>query len=177
MFGRLTVLLSLLVLAGCASSESVVDTSLPVALPPRIALPDGPLPRITLERTMCYGRCPVYAVQVAGDGAVSFVGVAYVDSLRLHRGSVNAETVPTLVDAFEAIDHAAFDDEFHRNSDLCESSVTDMPAAISTIETASGESMVSHYYGCVSSRLEPLLALEAAIDRLLGTERWVGPRR
>src|SRR5262245_50253000 len=34
--------------------------------------------RVTLERTQCYGPCPVYTLSVAGDGTVAYFGTRYV---------------------------------------------------------------------------------------------------
>jgi hypothetical protein len=56
------------------------------APPPPVA--DGPAPTaVTLERTPCFGTCPVYQVAISRSGMVRFVGKQHVT----RQGAATAE--------------------------------------------------------------------------------------
>ena len=69
--------------------------------------------------------------------------------------------------------------------ELCESYATDHPTVTVSIWRATGSKRVVHYHGCgpVGGASEPLLrlrrlaSLEAAIDSVAGTRRWVRPAK
>jgi hypothetical protein len=57
-------------------------------------------PVVTLERTACFGDCPVYKVALYDDGAVTWHGAANVGRKGAARGRVDPARVAQLVDAF-----------------------------------------------------------------------------
>jgi hypothetical protein len=49
--------------------------------------------KIVLSRTACYGPCPIYRVEVRGDGAVLYDGSEFVAITGPHRAAISREVV------------------------------------------------------------------------------------
>ncbi len=131
-------------------------------------------PVIVLERTPCYGRCPVYSLAAYADGRVVWTGTQHVATLGTAERQVPPALVAELVAAAEAAGHAGLP-EVLASGDVCEQFRTDNPGARTTVRTAAGTHSVLHNYGCRGFRGEAALtAFETAIDRALGTSAWGG---
>jgi hypothetical protein len=61
---------------------------------------------IVLERTRCYGDCPVYRLTITNAGRVEYVGEESVKVKGSAKSSISLAEVRRLVDAFEAADPA-----------------------------------------------------------------------
>ena len=56
---------------------------------------------ITLERTACFGTCPVYTVNILEDGTVIYEGQDFVSVTGKQTAEIPAESVGLMVNAFE----------------------------------------------------------------------------
>lgn len=123
---------------------------------------------VTLERTACFGACPMYTVTVDQGGAVTFDGKRFVASTGNHSARVDAQALSRLRQAVEASDFFALKDCY------CERNVTDLPSAIVTVNLGDRKKTVRHYAGDRSAP-PALIELQEQIDRLASTERWIKP--
>lgn len=121
----------------------------------------------TLERTACYGTCPIYKVTVYRDGAIEWAGEKFVKVVGAASGHATAAQLQKLRDAFARADYAALRDKYESYD------VTDNPSAITSFSDGGRVKTVSHYYGDTHVP-ESLGQLETAIDEILETTRWVG---
>jgi hypothetical protein len=120
---------------------------------------------IHMERTICFGTCPVYSVTIYGDGTVEYLGERFVAVEGEQTAQISEEQVRELVQAF-------YDADFFNMQDRYEDNVTDLPSTTTTI-TLNGETKsVYNYFGAP----EELEALEDKIDEISGAAEWVGPR-
>jgi hypothetical protein len=125
--------------------------------------------RVTLERTACFGACPMYTVTVDHSGAVTFDGKRFVARTGSHSARVDTQALSGLRDAVKASNFFALQDCY------CERNVTDLPSAIITVTLGDREKTVRHYAG--DRRAPPaLIELQDRIDELASTERWIKPR-
>jgi hypothetical protein len=155
--------LALIFLAGCpptkpgptASTDSTKVDSVKPAHDYASAL-------IKLERTVCYGKCPAYTLQIEGNGKVSYDGKAYVQVQGPQTSQIDAKAVQALVDEFFKIDYFALKDTFTEP-------ISDMPTTITSISIDGKKKEVYDYYGAPSS----LKALEAKIDEVANSAQWV----
>src|SRR5689334_25254204 len=69
--------LALVLLAGCWTGTEARPAAPEPELPPARPSERPPL-EISLERTACLGRCPVYKVAIRDDGRVEWRGAAHV---------------------------------------------------------------------------------------------------
>ena len=134
---------------------------------------------IALERSACYGTCPVYRVLILGDGQVHVTG----DSAR--RANARRAVDPS---AFAALEARATAIGFYRlpaktrkDQTLCPLPATDHPTITIGIVKRGARTRVEDYTGCYLTadplrRAPELLAFAAlarAIDSVAGTR---GPR-
>ena len=131
---------------------------------------------IEMQRTHCYGPCPVYSVSATVDGAVNFVGEKFVEVKGTKPYTVDPERIKLI--AREAYSFGFF--ELDQDTlDSCPESMTDADSVILTIHANDLENTLNHYYGCrglkVYGKIE---TLADRIDELLETEQWIGkPQR
>ncbi|MCE9521209.1 MAG: DUF6438 domain-containing protein [Alphaproteobacteria bacterium] len=121
--------------------------------------------RIKLARTMCFGSCPVYEVEIHGDGTIVYEGRAFVALMGRHRARIPKAAVAQLVDQL----HRA---EFFWLHDAYRSNITDNPANILTVTFDDRSKTVVDYVGEAVGMPDAVTNLETAIDRAADTERW-----
>lgn len=158
----------MLALAGCAPKPA--PTPAPAA---STTASDSAV--ITLERTPCFGSCPVYRVAIGADGTVRFDGRRHV----AHPGPGTAKIPPAVVDSLlgELRDggYFGFADAYVAGSAACGAYATDAPSAKTSVTLEGATKRIDHDYGCADA--PPALArLERRIDEVAETSRWVGSR-
>ncbi len=121
--------------------------------------------RITLSRTECLGPCPVYRIELHGDGTVLYEGKSHVAIKGLHRASVPVENVRDLVNKFREADYYSLQDEYA-------SSVLDHPRYETSIEIDGKFKRVKDYIGLSVGMPFVVSELEDAIDHFTGAEQW-----
>src|SRR3954469_345953 len=97
-----------------------------------VALADSSVPKqaagsaltVSLERTACYGRCPIYKVTVLRDGTVEWQGEQFVKTRGKATAKLSPATMAQLAEAFKAADFFALHDKYDNRE------MTDQPSAI-----------------------------------------------
>jgi len=125
---------------------------------------------IKLQRTMCYGTCPVYSVMVDNEGNVNYYGEMFVYKSGEHHWKISKKKVEQLNDLIEDFGFKSFiyepGDEF----------ITDCPSCITTVKYSNGETKeIDHYYGHISID-DSLTEFENRIERIIGTKKYVNPK-
>ena len=139
---------------------------------------------IVLERTRCYGTCPAYRLSVAAAGQVAFTSRNPGDEGRSARDSTTPGAFAGLVREAREIGFFALPDTIAADRTLCPAESTDSPTATVTVFARAGTKQVVDYRGCgggadpeARRRVAALRALEARIDSVAGSSRWVRPAR
>ena len=120
---------------------------------------------ITLERTVCFGACPVYELTIYGNGTVVYEGSEFVRVVGTRTTIISEEKVRLLVSEFEGIDYFALSDSYE------DYMVTDLPFAITSFTSDERTKTVRHYHGDLSAP-EELTELENRIDEIVDSKRW-----
>jgi hypothetical protein len=123
---------------------------------------------ITLERTACFGTCPVYTLEVHGDGTVIYHGEKYVNMEGTHHGTISGQQFGQLLLDFSNIEFYSLKDRY------VERMATDLPSAITSITINGQTKTVEHYHGDFTAP-KKLMALEDKIDRAANSDRWITP--
>jgi hypothetical protein len=118
---------------------------------------------VTLERTSCFGECPVYTVSIDRSGNVAYEGKQSVRVKGHQVERIQASRVAALLETAERIGFFDFLDQYHTVS------VTDLPTTIVTIVRDGRSKWVVDYTGAPSG----LKDLEEQIDEIAGTKRWI----
>jgi hypothetical protein len=125
-------------------------------------------PLATLERTDCFGTCPVYKVTVFRDGTIEYLGTRYVKVTGKALGQLTETQVDRLEDLFLKYQYLQLKTRYHG------SHVTDMPSVNTSYTPAGGTAkVVQHYLGAEDVPVA-LNRIERTIDKLVHVERWIG---
>ena len=136
---------------------------------------------VTLERTECYGLCPVYKVSIKADGAVTFEGIKNTETKGIAEGKISETQIKDILKEFENADYVNLKDKY--DFETCPLAATDNSTVVTTIQIDGRKKTVSHYLGCVEDNEQhtpfppKLRELENKIDEIAGTKRWIGDRK
>jgi ankyrin repeat protein len=141
--------------------------------------------RITLSRTQCFGECPAYQVTVDGHGHVVFTtdsqtwedvdleptadpkfAAPFVVAPGRHEADVDPKDVDALVERFRSAGFFELKDEYRLP-------VSDAPTYTLEVDTGDGVKRVTDYHGYEAGMPPAVGELEAAVDKVAGTARWV----
>jgi hypothetical protein len=118
---------------------------------------------IKLERTACYGRCPVYSVTIDANGNVTYDGMQFVPVVGRQTDRIPVSRVAALVEAVDRMRFFELDDKY---SQL----ITDLPTTFVTVTHHGRFKRIDDYFGAPTS----LKDLERQIDDTAHTARWIG---
>ena len=124
---------------------------------------ESPVSKISLERTMCFGRCPVYKLTVYSDGKVEYEGKDFVKEKGARRSKISEKDFRKLMKKVEEIGFFEFKDRY-------DGRITDLPTRITTVTKGDGSKTVRNYYGGPES----LSDLERLIDEVTNSAQWTG---
>jgi hypothetical protein len=137
--------------------------------------PAGPDAEITLERTACFGTCPVYSVRITGDGAVEYIGKQYVRVVGPARKRISVAAVQQLLEFIERAGYFQMEPEYRYliGPNGSRGSVTDLPTTTTSVRIGDRRHRIVDYAWAPDALRE----IERAIDRAAGTARWISVDR
>jgi hypothetical protein len=154
----IVALLSFSMLVGCATSSNIAR------------------PGITIERTSCYGSCPVYRFTQFSDGHYLWVGRAHVAVWGTVSGSGGARAYAVALQLLRDARYLDFKDDYAQED--CEVFATDNLTVRIVVEDALGSKTITHYRGCEGfPPQDASSSLEESLDKVLGTRRFTGGDR
>lgn len=161
------VALMMLGALGCRSKPGPVGHS-------EHALPELPAnARISMSRTECFGSCPVYDLEIRGDGRVLFTGVAHVRVRDGHQTKqVGRDAVAGLFAEFQSAGFFSWKDGY-------ETPGTDLPTVTTSVTLGPLRKEITDYgpdvadlFGTDRVVREKLAALEHRVDAVSGSAEW-----
>jgi hypothetical protein len=166
------IIFSLLVLALAACSV-VAPQPTATPSPAPTPTPDFSTVQITLERTPCFGFCPVYKLTIHGDGTVEYDGENNVNVTGHQTAQLTQAQMQELVTTFQQAGYFDLKENYT-------APVTDLPSTITSFSLEGRSKLITNYGGCTidSSEKAPqaLCDLEAKIDSIVNSAQWVGVR-
>jgi hypothetical protein len=137
-----------------------------VAVLPRVGVAQtGPIPAdflIKLERTACFGGCPVYSVTIDAQGNVTYKGIRFV---RVEGEQTDRIPIPTVAALLATAQRVGFFDLL----DSYRAPISDLPTTYVTITANGRTKRVEDYFRAPAGLKE----LEREIDEAARTARWV----
>lgn len=116
---------------------------------------------ISLQKTACKGKCPVYKLEIYNSGELKFEGKSNVENIGSFSMKITKEKVDELVEKFIAANFFEFEDEYT-------SKVTDLPSTYLTFTHNNKTKRVRDYHGAP----EQLRELEKLIEAFVNSENW-----
>jgi hypothetical protein len=159
---RITLILALIVMAcgaACHATSSQNSSHSPAA---------EHKPLATLERTACFGFCPIYKVTIFRDRVVEYEGEKFVKTVGRATGRLTTGQLAQLEELFRKNGYLQLENSYER------SNFTDLPSAFTSYSPAGGRTKtIRHYFGDRSAP-EALTRVEEGIDRIVNIEQWIG---
>jgi len=121
---------------------------------------------ITVDRTACKGRCPVYSLTIDGNGMVIYQGKDYVRTTGLQQATIGQDKVLELAAEFDRVGY------FSMNDAYTQVTITDSPTVTTSITRGGKTKTIVHYHGDLSAP-EQLSALEDKIDQTANSAQWI----
>jgi hypothetical protein len=123
---------------------------------------DGDFTTIKMERSACFGSCPVYTIEIKSNGEITYNGERYVETKGKQKLQLSKSEINALKDAIS-------ESRFYSLNDRYDGNITDLPATTITLKTITGEKSVYDYY-MAPPRLSEL---EKKIDKIAGIEEFI----
>jgi hypothetical protein len=130
-------------------------------------------PAVTLERTACFGGCPVYTLSVSPSGEVTYEGKAHVRRLGTATAQIPRQRLEALLVELEKAGYFSFANRYTSAEPTCGRYSTDSPSAITSATFRGRTKRIEHDYGCGKAP-GALVVLERRIDEVLGSGQWTG---
>jgi hypothetical protein len=147
---------------------------------------------LKMERTPCFGNCPVYILTIQPDGKFFFENIKTikkglpVTKKENVEGKLSEEKINQLISEIGKADCFALKDSYTGDSGNCPTYWTDSPTVTLSINLQGKEKTIPHYLGCEENdnpadkgKIYPqqLYNLENKIDEIVETKRWIGERK
>jgi hypothetical protein len=178
----LAILAFLLLAFPVASSEPVAQNTQMVQpqkslkpVPAKATLKPPSDLRITLERSPCYGTCPVYRASVNAEGQLFWDGRRYVDhkGFSLHR--LDPKIAAEYWGRLEGLGIWKMKDRYAKKEDGCTSLFTDASSTVVELHRRGGKKRVLVYGGCRGSKeATALLDFARDLEAALGLKAQIG---
>jgi hypothetical protein len=125
---------------------------------------------IKLQRTACYGNCPIYQVTVRGDGQIDYEGFANVRSMGKQNANIPADSAALLLSELQKMNF------YELKHTYTQQNITDLSTVLLTLSyTVNGETFskqIVDYQGDTSTPAE-LRAFYTHLEQICGTSRWI----
>lgn len=112
---------------------------------------------ISLERTACYGTCPIYKMEIFSDGSAFYHGERFVDNLGDYEFFVSKETINYILNKSSEIGFFNMEDRYTSN-------ITDLPKTIILIKKDNQKKKIIDYYGAPKELKEFESLVDGCID-------------
>jgi hypothetical protein len=121
---------------------------------------------IVMERNACFGRCPVYRLELNDSGKVVYQGRGFVKERGPREATISVEDVQALAQEIESAGYFTLRDNYPPDA-------TDHTIVVTAITIDGKAKRVEHNLG---SRSAPaaLEGLYRRIDEVAGSKQWVG---
>jgi Domain of unknown function (DUF6438) len=126
--------------------------------------------KIRLVRTACFGPCPVYSIEIRGNGTVTYNGRGFVKIKGQRHGYIPPATVQRLVAMFISADYSSLRHSYGEAG-------SDLPSTQTSIEWPGFQKTVINYGGFAGKIPAQLFELEDAIDAAVNSQQWVGSEK
>ena len=106
---------------------------------------------IALQRTACFGTCPIYKIEILSDGSGIYTGTRFVENIGVKKFSISKKQLNIILTQAETIDFTNMQDEYS-------APISDLPTTFIQIK----DKKIRDYTGAPKN----LKNLERMIDQL-----------
>lgn len=143
---KLVVIIAIFALLSCKSSKTAAVQEAPV---------------ITMQKTACFGSCPVYKMEIYEDGKVLLEAEKNLPMEGKYKANMDAERLEKLINAFEESNFFDFQASYTAH-------ITDLPTTYISFDHEGKSKKIMDYHGAP----EALKALEKEVAVLIDELEW-----
>lgn len=107
-----TVVIAALLVVSCKSKEQAVAAVTAESAPVEEKLAEGPQPLATIQRTSCFGKCPMYKATFFDNGEVTYVGKRFVENVGTYTTLISVEDLESIRTMAEEVDYFGMEDAY-----------------------------------------------------------------
>jgi hypothetical protein len=133
------IVASTLLLSAC--SQSVAPVPAAAASKPEFDV-------VSLDRSACFGTCPVYSVEIRADGNAVFAGAEHVKTPGRHNSKLSQSELALLSSALREVKLETMRDQYVTAEDGCVNLPTDHPSFSVSVKQSGTTKTVVFYTGC-----------------------------
>ncbi|MEY3368637.1 MAG: hypothetical protein RI973_1792 [Bacteroidota bacterium] len=146
--------------SGAASGNSAAEPSKPVVETPAAEPAEEAYLFVAYEKTACFGRCPVYQVQLYSDGKATWNGRMNVSKLGNYEGRVSQEQLKAIRQKVHDVRFLDFENAYPTDGQR----IVDLPVTITYIRIGDMDKTVKNTHGAPQSLKEFEKYLEAVFE-------------
>ncbi len=151
---------------------------------------------LSMKRSGCYGRCPIYNLTVQPNGNIIFEDKDYTETIGKAESKLSEDKRNQLITEIEKANFFSLENAYNSDSKNCPNFATDSSDVTIYVKLDGKEKTINHYLGCfedekpkdntlinkpqdLSEIIYPqnLYNLENKIDERVETKRWIGERK
>jgi len=117
----------------------------------------------SIEKSPCFGQCPVYSMKIYNNGLVLYSGKNFVKKIGNYIMEICREQMLNFIDKADAIRYLEMDDTYDN------SNVTDIPSATTSIVIDKKRKRVMRRFGYPKE----LIKYEQLFDDLINSGKWI----
>ena len=119
---------------------------------------------ISLQRTACFGQCPVYKVEIFKDGTVKYKGTAYIKKRGQHEAIASMAFIKSIQQKAVVINFMSLSDKYPKGDNM----ISDIPSTISYIRIENEGKLVINNYDAPKE----LIAFEQWLEKEIDGLEW-----
>ena len=117
---------------------------------------------VSLQKTACFGQCPVYKVEIFKDGTVKYKGTAHIKKRGQYEAIATMAFIKNIQQKAAVINYMSFSDKYPKGDNM----ITDIPSTISYIRIENEGKMITNNFDAPKELMEFEKWLEKEIDAL-----------
>jgi len=125
---------------------------------------------ITLERTACFGTCPIYTITIYENGDVVYDGKNFVEVMGEQKSQIDPAIVVQMVKSFEDAGYFDWKEAYDKYT------ITDLPSVITSVTQDGKTHRIERYVGDDTVPLA-LPFLELWVDTMTNSVLWTGKQQ
>lgn len=110
-------------ISGCKTAKTVTTTNGTTTAAEETIVSSAPEMLASIQRTACYGQCPMYKATFMDNGEVKYVGKRFVDKLGTYSGLISEEQILEMKRMIKEYDYFSLDS-------LYPTPISDFPSCI-----------------------------------------------
>jgi hypothetical protein len=119
------------------------------------------IPLFYLEKSACYGQCPVYKAEIYKSGNISFQGISNTKVKGHYCANIDKKNLEKLIEAFIQYNYLSFEDTYLSHA-------KDLPTTITGFNYQGRQKRVLDYDKAPAE----LKQLEKMLETLVDTTKW-----